>query len=151
MRTLPSAPQLANTSTLPLMKRTSYTSLSWAISCVLAVSVGISQMVQVVSMLLVMIKLGLMGFQSRLVNGAVKSVLLLFDRSANGVNFCAGGSRKVAGRVMELLRAGVAAEEDVLEGALGIDQRRRWSPEVAIRSVRGLEVEAGSHRMRVMG
>lgn len=50
-------------------------------------------MVQVVSMLLVMIKLGLMGFQSRLVNGAVKSVLLLFDRSASGVSFCAGGSR----------------------------------------------------------
>lgn len=51
---------------------------------------------------------------------------------------------------MELLRAGVAAE-DAPEGALGMDQRRRWSPEVAIRSVRGLEVEAGSQRMRVMG
>lgn len=150
MRTLPSAPQLANTSTLPLMKRTSYTSLSWAINCVLAVRVGMSQMVQVVSMLLVMIKLGLMGFQSRLVSGAVKSVLLLLDRSASGVNFCAGGSRNVAGRVMELLRAGVAAEDEP-EGALGMDQRRRWSPEVAIRSVRDLEVEAGSHRMRVMG
>lgn len=93
MRTLPSAPQLAKTSTLPLMKRTSYTSLSCAMSWVFAVSVGMSQMVQVVSMLLVMIKLGLIGFQSRLVSGAVKSVLLEFERSARGVSFCVGGSR----------------------------------------------------------
>lgn len=57
----------------------------------------------------------------------------------------------MAGRVMELLRAGAAAEEDAPEGVLGMDQRRRWSPEVAIRSVRGLEVDAGSQRMRVMG
>lgn len=52
---------------------------------------------------------------------------------------------------MELEPAGVAEEEDVPEGALGMDQRRRWSPEVAMRSVSCLVVEAGSQRMRVMG
>lgn len=108
-------------------------------------------MVQVVSILLVMIKLGLIGFQSKLVRGAVKSVLLEFESSASGVNFCTGGSRKVLERVMELEPAGVAEEEDAPEGALGMDQRRRWSPEVAMRSVSGLVAEAGSQRIRVMG
>jgi hypothetical protein len=45
--------------------------LSWAISWVLAVKDGMSQMVHVVSMLEVMIKLGLTVFQSNEVSGAV--------------------------------------------------------------------------------
>jgi hypothetical protein len=39
---------------------------------------------------LVMMRLGEMGFQSRLVRGAVKSVLLLLESNASGVSFCAG-------------------------------------------------------------
>lgn len=105
---------------------------------------------QVVSIELVIIKLGLIGFQSKLVRGAVKSVLLLFDNNARGVSFCVGGSRSELVRVMEL-PAGVAEEEDVPDGAFGMDQRRRWSPEVAIKSVRGLVVLAGSQRIRVIG
>ncbi len=90
IRTLPSAPHDAKTSTDPDMNLTSKTSLSCAISWVLAVSVGISHIVQVVSMELVMMRLGEMGFQSRLVRGAVKSVLLLLESNASGVSFCAG-------------------------------------------------------------
>lgn len=71
IRTLPSCPQLTKTSTLLAQKRTSYTSLSCAISCVLAVREGMSQIVQVVSMLEVMIRLGETVFQSRDVRGAV--------------------------------------------------------------------------------
>lgn len=69
--TLPSWPQLTKTSTLLAQNRTSYTSLSWAINCVLAVSDGMSQMVHVVSMLDVMIRLGDTVFQSSEVRGAV--------------------------------------------------------------------------------
>lgn len=92
MRTLPSAPQLTNTSTLPAQKRTSKTSLSWAINCVLAVNVGISHIVHVVSMLDVMMSFGDRVFQSSEVSGAVCSGVLELERSANGVNFCGGGS-----------------------------------------------------------
>ena len=87
IRTLPSAPQLTNTSTLLAQKRTSKTSLSCAINCVLAVSVGISQIVQVVSMLEVMIRLGESVFQSNDVSGAVCSGDLEFERRARGVSF----------------------------------------------------------------
>jgi len=58
MRTLPSAPQETKTSTLLAQKRTSKTSLSWAMSCVFAVRVGISHIVQVVSIEDVMISEG---------------------------------------------------------------------------------------------
>lgn len=61
-------------------------------SCVLAVNVGISQIVQVVSMLDVIIKLGETVFQSSEVSGAVCSGVFEFDRSANGVSLLAGRS-----------------------------------------------------------
>lgn len=111
IRTLPSAPQLTKTSTLLAQNRTSKTSLSWAISCVLAVSVGISQMVQVVSMLDVIIRLGDRVFQSRDVRGAVCSGDFELDRSASGVNFWGIVSLVLDVRVMELLEL-----ELVLEG-----------------------------------
>ena len=52
-----------------------------------------SQIVQVVSMLEVMIKLGDTVFQSKDVKGAVCSGVLEFDSNANGVNLLAGRSR----------------------------------------------------------
>lgn len=87
MRTLPSAPQLTNTSTLPAQNRTSKTSLSCAMSCVLAVKLGMSHIVHVVSMLDVMMSLGDKVFQSNDVRGAVCSGVLEFDRRARGVSF----------------------------------------------------------------
>ena len=48
-----------------------------------------------------------------------------------------------AERLMLLLRS--EGEEE------GSDQRRKWSPEVASRSVDCLEDEGGSHDMRVTG
>ena len=87
IRTLPSAPQLTKTSTLFAQNRTSKTSLSWAISCVFAVRVGISQMVHVVSILEVMIRLGERLFQSRDVRGAVCSGDLELESRASGVSF----------------------------------------------------------------
>lgn len=88
--TLPSAPQETKTSTLLAQKRTSKTSLSWAISCVLAVRVGISQIVQVVSIEDVMISDGCTMFQSKDVIGAVCSGDFEFESSANGESFCNG-------------------------------------------------------------
>ena len=119
MRTLPSAPQLTNTSTLPAQNRTSKTSLSCAISWVLAVNVGISQIVQVVSILDVMINLGERVFQSRDVNGAVCSGVFELDSNARGRSFCGMGALVfiVAVRLMLLLTAGGDEE--------GNDQRRR--------------------------
>src|SRR6266487_321512 len=90
IRTLPSAPQLTNTSTLLAQKRTSKTSLSWAMSCVFAVNVGISHIVQVVSMLDVIMRLGETTFQSRDVIGAVCSGDLEFERRARGESFWRG-------------------------------------------------------------
>ena len=87
IRTLPSAPQLTKTSTLFAQKRTSNTSLSCAISWVLAVSVGMSHIVHVVSMLDVMMRLGDRLFQSREVSGAVCSGDFEFERRARGVSF----------------------------------------------------------------
>lgn len=105
MRTLPSAPQLTNTSTLPAQKRTSKTSLSCAISCVFAVSDGMSHIVHVVSMLEVMISLGDMVFQSSEVRGAVCSGVLELESRASGVSFGSWGSRVLTDddRVMVLL------------------------------------------------
>lgn len=87
IRTLPSAPQLTKTSTLFAQNRTSKTSLSCAMSCVFAVRVGISHIVQVVSMLEVIIRLGDKVFQSRDVRGAVCSGDFEFESSASGVSF----------------------------------------------------------------
>lgn len=72
------------------MNRTSNTSLSWAMSWVFAVRVGISHIVQVVSMEDVMIKEGETWFQSNDVRGAVKSVDLELESRASGVSFCVG-------------------------------------------------------------
>jgi hypothetical protein len=102
MRTLPSAPQLTNTSTLFAQNLTSKTSLSCAISWVLAVRVGMSHIVQVVSMLEVMIKLGESVFQSRDVRGAVCSGDLEFDKRARGVSFCTFESPALLRPVIEL-------------------------------------------------
>jgi hypothetical protein len=52
-----------------------------------------SQIVQVVSMLDVIIKLGEIVFQSREVIGAVCSGDFEFDSNAKGESFAAGGSR----------------------------------------------------------
>lgn len=87
IRTLPSAPQLTKTSSLLAQNRTSKTSLSCAINWVLAVKVGISHIVQVVSILEVMMRLGDLLFQSSEVRGAVCSGDLELDRRARGVNF----------------------------------------------------------------
>jgi hypothetical protein len=53
-------------------------------SCVLAVSVGISHIVQVVSIEDVMISFGERVFQSSEVRGAVCSGVLLFESKASG-------------------------------------------------------------------
>lgn len=87
IRTLPSAPQLTKTSTLLAQNRTSKTSLSCAINWVLAVNVGISHIVHVVSILEVIIRLGDKLFQSNEVRGAVCSGDLELERRARGVNF----------------------------------------------------------------
>lgn len=91
--TLPSAPQLTKTSTLFEQNLTSKTSLSWAINWVFAVNVGISQIVQVVSMDEVMMSFGESLFQSKEVKGAVCSGVLLLESKANGCSFCVAGSR----------------------------------------------------------
>ena len=99
-------------------------------------------MVHVVSMLEVMIRLGDTLFQSSEVRGAVWSGVLELDKSASGVNFVVGFSRPFL-PVIELLWGG-----GVL---LGRDHRRRWSPEVASRSVDCFWEEGGSQRRRVTG
>lgn len=129
MRTLPSAPQLTKTSTLPAQNRTSKTSLSCAMSCVLAVKVGISHIVQVVSMLDVMMSFGDMVFQSREVSGAVCSGVLEFDNKARGVSFWGGGSRVFTEDDLDIVLLAVDPVD------CGNDHRRKWSPEVASRSV----------------
>ena len=143
MRTLPSAPQLTKTSTLFAQNRTSKTSLSCAINCVFAVRDGISHMVQVVSILEVMIRLGDSVFQSSEVSGAVCSGDFEFDKRASGVSFCGAGSFVVDGRVMELLKLWLVCA--------GRDHNRRWSPEVASKSVDGFCDDSGSHKIRVTG
>ena len=85
-----------------------------------------SQIVQVVSMLEVIIKLGDSVFQSREVSGAVWSGVLLLDRSARGVSLVTGTSRCLP--VMEF----VGVEMGVSDGS---DHSLRWSPLVASRSV----------------
>lgn len=89
----------------------------------------------------VMINEGEIGFQSKLVSGAVKSVDLEFESSASGVSFCVGVAYDR--EVIELLGDGAADAE-------GRDHNRRWSPDVASKSVNGLLL-GGSHSTRVMG
>jgi hypothetical protein len=99
-------------------------------------------MVQVVSMLDVIIKLGEMVFQSRDVIGAVCSGDFEFDSNANGDNFAVGTSRWLADRVIEFVC------NDCGEGS---DHKRRWSPDVASKSVVCFCDEGGSQRIRVTG
>lgn len=94
-------------------------------SCVFAVKVGISHIVHVVSIEDVIMSLGDIVFQSRLVNGAVCSGVLELLRRAKGVSFC-GPS---AGRLFVMLLETLCAED------CGRDHNRKWSPEVARRSV----------------
>lgn len=130
IRTLPSAPQLTKTSTLFAQNLTSKTSLSCAINCVLAVNVGISHIVHVVSMLEVMIKLGETVFQSKEVKGAVCSGVLELESRASGVSLLGGGSRPVFEERPPIVLLGDAT--GVSEGR---DHNLKWSPEVARRSV----------------
>lgn len=104
-----------------------------------------SHIVQVVSILDVMMSLGDMVFQSRDVRGAVCSGVFELERSASGVSLGSCGSRVLTEdeRVIVLLM--------VLAGALGRDHNRRWSPDVASRSVDCFCDDGGSQSMRVTG
>jgi hypothetical protein len=101
--------------------------------------------VQVVSILLVMMSFGDNVFQSNEVRGAVCSGVFEFDRRAKGVSFGVGGSRwfTLEERVMVLVTTGPVD--------CGSDQRRRWSPDVASRSVDCFCAIGGSHSIRVTG
>lgn len=98
-------------------------------------------MVQVVSMLEVMMRLGDTVFQSSEVRGAVWSGVFELDSRAKGVSLLAAGSRWP--RVM--LLPGFAGVSD------GRDQSLRWSPDVAKRSVDCFCDEGGSQSKRVTG
>lgn len=100
-------------------------------------------MVHVVSMLDVIMRLGDRVFQSREVNGAVCSGDFELDKRARGVNFWGIVSLLLDVRVIELL------ELELLEE--GNDHSRKWSPDVAKRSVDCFCEDGGSHRMRVTG
>lgn len=146
IRTLPSAPQLAKTSTLLAQKRTSKTSLSCAMSWVLAVSVGMSQIVQVVSILEVIMRDGETVFQSKDVSGAVCSGVFELDSSANGVSLLGGGAWPPWFDDLVIEFDGFDMDMSV-----GRDHSRRWSPDVARRSVDCFWEEGGSHNRRVTG
>lgn len=98
-------------------------------------------MVQVVSMLEVMMRLGETVFQSREVSGAVWSGVFELERSASGVSFVTAVSRPP--RVM--LLPGFAGVSD------GRDHRRKWSPDVASKSVDCFWEDGGSHKSLVTG
>ena len=100
-------------------------------------------MVQVVSMLEVMMRLGEMVFQSSDVIGAVCSGDFELERRANGESFAGGASRVFVGRVIEL-ELGTGWE-------VGSDHNRKWSPDVASRSVDCFWDDGGSQRIRVTG
>lgn len=80
-------------------------------------------------MLDVIMSFGDKVFQSREVSGAVCSGVLEFESRARGVSFWGGGSRVFTedDLVMVLLVCGPVG--------WGSDHNRRWSPEVARRSV----------------
>lgn len=104
-----------------------------------------SQIVHVVSMLLVIISFGDNVFQSKDVRGAVCSGVLELERSARGVSLGGLGSRVLTldERVMVFDTGGV---DDA-----GRDHNRKWSPDVARRSVDCFWAIGGSHSMRVTG
>lgn len=99
-------------------------------------------MVQVVSMLDVMIKLGDTVFQSRDVNGAVWSGVLELDSNARGVSLV------VAAFVAALLLIELEYPAWPSEGR---DHSRKWSPDVASKSVDCFVDEGGSHNSLVTG
>ncbi len=94
-------------------------------------------------MLDVMIRLGETTFQSREVMGAVCSGDLEFDNKASGESFWRGGSLELADRLIEF--------ETCCWWSAGNDHSRRWSPEVAKRSVVDLFDDGGSHNILVTG
>lgn len=99
-------------------------------------------MVQVVSMLEVMIRLGETVFQSNEVSGAVWSGVFELESSASGVNFVMGGP-SAALLFIELECVGCVST--------GRDQSLKWSPEVANKSVDCFCGDGGSHSRRVTG
>ena len=72
-------------------------------SCVFAVRVGMSHIVQVVSILDVIIRLGETVFQSRDVRGAVCSGDFELDKRARGVSLAGACWLELEGRLIELL------------------------------------------------
>jgi hypothetical protein len=99
-------------------------------------------MVQVVSMLDVMIKLGETVFQSKEVSGAVWSGVFELDSKAKGVSLVTGAASRLW-RLMLLLCA-------ICESP-GKDHSLKWSPEVARRSVDCFCEDGGSHSSLVTG
>lgn len=104
-----------------------------------------SQIVHVVSMLDVMMSLGDMVFQSRDVNGAVCSGVFEFDRRASGVSLGNWGSLVFTDDVRDIVLLMLLPDD------WGRDHSRRWSPDVARRSVDCFCDEGGSHSIRVTG
>ena len=104
-----------------------------------------SHIVQVVSMLEVMMSLGDIVFQSSDVSGAVCSGVLELDRSASGVSLGNWGSLVFTDDVRDIVLL------KLFPDAWGRDHNRRWSPEVARRSVDCFCDEGGSHSIRVTG
>lgn len=84
-------------------------------------------------------------FQSSEVSGAVCSGVLELESSASGVSFCGGGSLVLTEEVRVIVLVGVGP---VLWGS---DHSRRWSPEVASKSVDCFWVDGGSQSIRVTG
>lgn len=106
---------------------------------------GISQIVQVVSMLEVIMRDGETVFQSRDVSGAVCSGVFELDSRASGVSLLGGWDCPwFEDRVMEL-------EWLDKEISAGRDHNLRWSPDVARRSVDCFWEDGGSHSKRVTG
>lgn len=94
-------------------------------------------------MLEVMMRLGDMTFQSREVIGAVCSGDLELDNSARGESFWTACSLALVDLLTELDWRDCAS--------FGRDHNRRWSPDVAKRSVLCLVEEGGSHKILVTG
>jgi hypothetical protein len=94
-------------------------------------------------MLEVMIKLGLTVFQSSEVSGAVWSGVFELERRARGVSFVTGMSRPFRDVIDDPEVGGWISD--------GSDHSRRWSPEVASRSVDCFCEEGGSQSKRVTG
>lgn len=86
-------------------------------------------------------------FQSKLVRGAVESFDLELDSSASGVSFW--GCVCIEFDLVMVPDAGGLGDDAAF--VFGNDQRRRWSPDVASKSVNGLLVVGGSHKILVIG